>query len=248
MQAPPNEQVRAGQIARGAIVLARQLCAKAIEGQRLDREIREYIHDQGGKPALVGYMPSFAKKPYEWAICLGIDYDVVHGIPIKLVCPGHLVTVDLVVEYKGWYADHARTFTYSDDKTKLNFAIESGRIFKAALEMIIPGQSMNIYSQFIEEAAAMHNYGVVNEYCGHAIGEQIHDHPQVFNKPHPSQGIFEVGRSYAVEPVLAFNENYNLNTDIYDGFSVRADCLASHNEDTVFVGPHGIVNLTGKES
>lgn len=248
MQAPPDEQVKAGRIAAGAVKLAQQLCLSAIDGKNLDREIESYIRDMGGEPALKGYQPSFATKPYEWSICLGIDHDVVHGVPIKLIGTGHLVTVDLVVRCGEWHADHARTFTNSDDAEKKAFAKRSLKIFESALEMIMPEQSMNLYSMVVAQGAEMNGYAVINEYCGHAIGKQIHEAPQVWNMPSHNCQAFRVGQAYAVEPVLANKPSYKLQHDKHDGFSVRADCFASHNEDTVFVGPNGIVNLTGKES
>ena len=248
LQAPANEQVRAGEIARGAIQLARELCAKTLDGKILDQEIEQYIRDEGGVPALKGYHPHFARKPYEWTICLAVDEDVVHGVPMKYIGPAKLITVDLVVEYQGWFADTARTFALDANKTKTQFAKHSLQIFQSALEMIMPNQSIDLYSAFVEGAARMHGYAVINEYCGHGIGQAIHTPPNVPNTSTLNQGPFQVGRSYAVEPVLAINAQYHLRNKPNDGFSVRADCLASHNEDTVFVSAEGIINLTGNES
>lgn len=245
LQSPPNEQVRAGQIARDAIVLARELCANAIDGARLDREIEAFIRDEGGVPALKGYRPAFAQKPYQWTICLGVDNDVVHGVPLKPVGREALVTVDLVVEYGGWYADTARTFyTGTKHPQKKKFVEASWAIFESALEMILPEQAINLYSMVVEQGAKLNGYSVVNEYCGHGIGQGIHLPPQILNKPHPTQQQFKAGQAYAVEPVIACKSRYALVHNERDGFSVGADCLVSHNEDTVFVGPHRIVNLT----
>ena len=248
MLSPANEQVKAGQIAREAIALATKLCIGGLDGMRLDKEVEEFIKDQGGRPALKGYHPHFAPHPYKWTICLGIDNDVVHGVPIKMVGPSRLISVDLVVEYNGWFADTARTFTVSDDVVKQKFAKGSRDIFHAALEMILPQQSINLFGMMVESAAHLHGYSVIQEYCGHGIGKSIHAEPQVCNYPTSTQEVFQVGRSYAVEPVLAINPTYSLRHEPQDGFSVRADCLASHNEDTIFVGQNGIVNLTGNES
>ena len=247
MQSPPNEQVRAGQIARGAIQLAKELCREAIDGVRLDREIETYIRDEGGEPALKGYHPSFALKPYEHTICLGIDEDVVHGVPIKTVGLSHLVTVDLVVRYKGWNADTARTFTYSNDPIKQQFADISKAIFDNALQAIIPQQTISLFGGAVYAGAKLQGYEVVREYCGHGIGKAIHTDPQVLNYPTSTKEVFQAGRSYAVEPVLAVKP-YVLRHHQYDGFTVQADCLVTHNEDTIFVGTHGVVNLTGNQS
>ena len=247
MQSPPNEQVKAGQIARGAILLAKELCRSAIDGVRLDREIEQYIRDEGGEPALKGYHPPFAQKPYEWTICLGLDKDVVHGVPLKLVGRSQLITVDLVVAYKGWHADTARTFTYSDDPAKQQFVDLSKAIFEDAKDSIVPNQMMSLFGTTVYQGALMQGYEVIKEYCGHGIGKTIHAEPQVLNYPNFKPEVFEIGKAYAVEPVLAVSPYY-LNHHHSDGFSVTADCLVSHNEDTVFIGAGGVVNLTGNQS
>ena len=247
MQSPPSEQVRAGEIARGAIQLAKELCSKVIDGVRLDREVEQYIRDEGGEPALKGYHPAFSLKPYEHTICLGIDQDVVHGVPIKLIGPSHLVTVDLVVRYKGWNADTARTFTYSDDPIKKQFADLSKAIFDSSLQVIGAQNKIDFFGTMVEEGAKIQDYQVVKEYCGHGIGKAIHSDPQVLNYHTSSEEVFQAGRSYAVEPVLAIKP-YVLRHHSYDGFTVQADCLVSHNEDTLFVGEHGVINLTGNQS
>lgn len=248
MQTPPCEQVRAGEIARDAIKLGYELCTKLIDGKRLDKEIEEFIRDQGGEPALKGYHPAFALKPYEWATCLAVDDDVVHGIPIKLLGPNSVVTIDLVVRYKGWHADTARTFTYSDDPTKKQFVEASSMIFEMGKDAIWPEQPINLFGTMIERSAQMQGYGVIKEYCGHGIGKAIHTDPQVLNYHTPTTEVFQIGRSYAVEPVLAIEPTYVLHHDQSDGFTVTANCLVTHNEDTIFIGAGGIINLTGEQS
>lgn len=246
MKEAPEEQVVAGRIARDAVKLGRELTATAIDGVRLDRTIEEFIRDQGGEPALKDYRPTFSLQPYEWTICLALDNDAVHGTPMRLVGPKKLITIDLVVRYKGWHADTARTFTISDDPLRRQFARNSLLIFDAALETIQPMQPISTFGMVVDNAARMQGYSVVREFCGHGIGTSIHAEPQILNYPAPTQERFQVGQSYAVEPVLAEQGTYSLRK-ANDGWTVTADCLVSHNEDTVFVGSDGIVNLTGDE-
>ncbi|MHA2063518.1 MAG: M24 family metallopeptidase [Candidatus Thorarchaeota archaeon] len=248
MQTPPCEQVRAGEIARDALKLGHELCASLVDGKRLDKEIEEFIRDQGGEPALKGYHPSFALKPYEWTTCLSVDNGVVHGVPIKLLGPRSIITIDLVVRYQGWHADTARTFTHSDDPIKKQFVEASSMIFEMAKDAIWPEQSIGLFGTMIERGAQMQNYGVVKEYCGHGIGKAIHIDPQVLNYHTSTAEVFQVGRSYAVEPVLAIKPTYTLHHDTSDGFTVTANCLVTHNEDTIFIGAGGIINLTGEQS
>ncbi len=247
MRSPPNEQVKAGKIANAAIRLAKELCLGGIDGQQLDREIETFIRDAGATPALKGYHPSFSTKPYEWTICLSLDEGVVHGVPLKPVDPTQIITVDLVVECDGWHADTARTFTHSEDLLKRKFVTDSIVIFETAKKMVTPLGFINLFSAIVEAGVKLQNFGIITEYCGHGIGKEIHSSPQIHNSIDNGKNMFEVGQAYAVEPVLAIRPNYLLNHDHEDGFSVSADCLVSHNEDTLFIGSGGVINLTGNQ-
>lgn len=248
MQAPPDEQVRAGQIARGAIALAKEVCSTPVDGKRLDILIEEYIRDEGGEPALKGYHPKFALKPYKYTTCIALDNEVVHGVPVKMICPNHIITVDLVVRFQGWHADTARTFIYGDnDATKKQFVEASSMIFEMAKDTVMPQQPINLFGMMVERCAAQQNYAVIKEYCGHGIGQSIHTEPQVLNYQTLSTEVFQAGRAYAVEPVLAIEPTYELKHHPSDGFTIIADCLVTHNEDTIFVGANGAINLTGNQ-
>ncbi len=245
MNLPPTEQVEAGKIAYGAIELGKELCRQDIHGLELNCQIEEYIKDMGGIPALKGYQPSFSSKPYQYAICLALDNDVVHGVPTKIICPGRLITIDLVVEYEGWFADTARTFTYG--LTRKRFADISKLIFELSQDAIVPMQSIDLFGAVVQRMAQSSNFSVIKEYCGHGIGQSIHLPPQIVNYNTESSELFQVGKAYAVEPVLAINEWYTLS-EADDGWTVQADCFASHNEDTVFISRQGAINLTNGQS
>ncbi len=243
---PPDEQVRAGQIAGDAIRLGKELCQGTIDAKRLDLEIESFIRDSGGEPALKGYHPSFAIKPYEWTTCIAIDNEAVHGVPSKLIGKDHIVTIDLVVRYKGWNADTARTFTNSDDTVKMAFVKKSDYLFDLAVSVIEPTVPLALFGECVETCAKMFRMGVIKEYCGHGIGKDIHASPQVLNYYTTATEVFQVGQAYAVEPVLSINPTYRLSHSSHDGFTVTANCLTSHNEDTLFIGRNGVINLTGK--
>jgi len=244
---PSNEQVKAGEIARGAIQLGKDLCRKEIRAAVLEFEITTFILDNGGKPALKGFKPSFKDREYQYSICLARNEQVVHGIPHGVVYPSDITTIDLVVEYDGWHADTARTFTYGKNLDKQYFVYLSSQIFQAGLDTIICDGFVNNYGMVIEHAADLHNLGVIKEFCGHGIGRLIHAEPQILNYNSMSNDIFTPGCSYAIEPVLAESKDYVLS-EAKDGWTVKSNCLTSHNEDTIFVSRAGVVNLTGKQS
>jgi len=242
---PPEEQVIAGRVAHDAIQLGKLLCKKEISTREVNREIETMIKDNGCWPALLGYNPPFSTEEYPASICICLNEEAVHGEPCyeTMVTENDIITIDLVVEHKGWHADTARTFTNSQDKARVEFVHKALIVHAGALASIKPNLPIGIYGSIVEEASAVCNLHPIKEYCGHGIGETIHDEPQVLTYNSGQTDLWQSGKSYAVEPVLALDPQYQL-LNIGD-WTVVANCLTAHNEDTVFVTDTGIVNLTG---
>lgn len=246
MNYPCDEQIIAGKVARDAIKLGVELCAKGgITGEQLDRQLEEYIRDHQCVPSLKGYKPPFTDRTYYHTICLARNEAAVHGVPSSDFDPlNDLITIDLVVGHKGWHADTARTFTFSSSADKKNIAQAVHTLHTNALSIIQPNASILSYSSFCEKVAnKICNVAIIREFCGHGVGRGIHEEPQVPCTPSYSNHIFEIGRSYAVEPVIAAKRDYKL-LDGNDGWTVYANCLTAHMEDTIFVSQEGIINLT----
>lgn len=258
---PPEEQVVAGLIARQAIALGVDLAKSPIKGTDLDQEIETFIRDNGCEPALKGYHPSFATKPYQHTICLSPPTVAVHGVPTSAYLPrGRLITIDLVVRHKGWHADTARTFMnyrtrIRDDTSggifvpslegEEDFVNNSRKIFHLAKTTIGPNQPVRNFGTLVERGAEVCGCGVIKEYTGHGIGQRIHEGPQIPNYDNGSSDRFEIGKSYAVEPVLSQLKRYSLSLG-KDGYTVYVfSNIASHNEDTIFIGRDKVYNLTG---
>lgn len=245
MYRPADEQIVAGRVARDAIKLGIHLCEKEVSGTQLDKEIESYIRDHGCVPALKGYKPPFTDAVYQHTICLALNKQAVHGVPKDaLVKRDDLVTIDLVVGHKGWYADTARTFTFSANAEKKAMVDKIATVHTNALGILTPNIQIRVYAEFCERIATeICNVGIVREFCGHGIGQHIHDLPQVPSSFTESEEIFVKGKSYAIEPIISLNKKYSLS-DGDDGWTVSADCLTAHMEDTIFVSDVGIFNLT----
>lgn len=241
---PPEEQIFAGKVAGEAILLAKELCKNHIHGLDLDREIETFIRDHRCVPALKGYKPKFSPTAYQHTICLSLNEEAVHGLPDKHVDPNQLISVDLVVGYNGWFADTARTFTYADENSSLYaFANKSLSIFETALSTIIPYGGVSTFGSVVDFLARQSGYSAVSEYCGHGIGNEIHEPPFIQASRNDSVDLFRAGKAFAVEPIICDASRYKLlHSD--DGWTVSADCLVSHNEDTIFVTGVGVLNLT----
>ncbi len=245
MHRPPDEQIVAGRVARNAIALGMCLCEKEVSGTQLDKEIETYIKDNGCFPALKGYKPPFTERIYQHTICLALNNQAVHGVPKDVpIKREDLVTIDLVVGHKGWYADTARTFTFSNNAVKKGMVTKIIAVHTNALGILTPNLKIKIYAEFCERVATeICDVGIVREFCGHGIGQHIHDVPQVPSSFTQSEEIFVKGKAYAIEPIISLNKKYTL-VDGDDGWTVSADCLTAHMEDTIFVSDVGVFNLT----
>ncbi len=245
MDRPVDEQIIAGRVARDAIKLGISLCEKEIAGTQLDKELETYIRDHHCAPALKGYKPPFTDRVYQHTICLALNNQAVHGVPQpSIVSRNDLVTIDLVVAHKGWHADTARTFTFSTDAQKRAMVERINTVHTNALSIITPSLQIKLYAEFCQRIAnEICDVGIVREFCGHGIGRHIHEPPQVPSCPTEDNSVFTIGKSYAVEPIIAINRKYALNEG-NDGWVVSADCLTAHMEDTIFVSNVGIFNLT----
>jgi methionyl aminopeptidase len=246
MDRPSDEQIIAGRVVRDTIKLGITLCEKEVTGTQLDARLEEYIKDNGCVPSLKGYKPPFSERTYKHAICLSLNKQAVHGVPQDApLSKDDLITIDLVAAYKGWHADSARTFTFSTDFAKKIMVEKITTVHTNALSIIAPNLPIKIYSEFCQRITEeICSASVLKEFCGHGIGRDIHEPPQIpCSQTNDNTNIFLVGRSYAVEPVIACKKQYILS-DGDDGWVVSADCLTAHMEDTIFVSNVGIFNLT----
>ncbi|MBO0800179.1 MAG: type I methionyl aminopeptidase, partial [Blastocatellia bacterium] len=117
-----------------------------------------------------------------------------------------------------------------------------------AMEKMVPGNRLYDVSYAVQEYVERRGYTVVREFCGHGIGQQMHEEPQVPNYGRPGTGPrLKVGWVLAVEPMV------NAGThDIHvlaDGWTVKTKDgkASSHFEHTIAVTENGPVVLTALE-
>lgn len=223
----------AGQILAYALKYLQEILTPGMSTLDLDREAAEFIKRLGGRPAFRGY------NGFPGNICVSINEQVIHGIPKKNVKikEGDIVSLDVGVEYNGYYADAALTVPVGKIKPELEELLNVGR---KALELGISeakvGKHLSDISYAIESYVVAHKMGVVKNFVGHGIGRKLHEEPQVPNFGPPGEGpILEPGFALAIEPMV------NLGTGevviLNDGWTtVTKDGKPScHFEHTVII-------------
>ena len=217
------------------------LVKPGITTEEINRLGEEYIISLGGVPTCKGY------EGFPASICTSVNDEVVHGIPSKRKLKnGDIITLDLVIGYKGYQADSAWTYAVGDINDKKKYLMEhTEKALYEGIKMVKPGNRIGDISHAVEEYAKKHHLGVVKELVGHGIGTEMHEDPDVPNYGKPGTGpILKEGMTICIEPML------NLGTaDIYildDGWTIitQDGKPAAHFEHTILVTKDGYEILT----
>ena len=207
----------------------------------LDRLAEDFIRKNGGFPTCKGY------EGYPNALCTSVNDTVVHGIPNDYKLKnGDIITIDMVIGYKGYQGDAAWTYKVgSIDSDKEYLMKHTEKALYEGVNMVKPGNRIGDISYAIEKYAKAHNLGIVKELCGHGIGTNMHEDPEI-----PNYGIkgagprLKEGMVICIEPMLTFGSE-----DIYlldDEWTVKTldKSPAAHYEHTVLVTKDGYEILT----
>ena len=214
---------------------------EGITTKELDKLAEKFIRDNDGVPTQIGY------EGYPCATCISVNDTVVHGIPNDYKLKnGDIVTIDMVIGYKGYQGDAAWTYAVGkvDDDKKYLMEHTKAALYEG-VKQVKPGNRIGDISHAVQEYAESHNLGVVRELCGHGIGTNMHEDPDV-----PNYGIKGVGPRLkegmviCIEPMLTFGsyEIYQLD----DGWTINTEdgSAAAHYEHTVLVTKDGYEILT----
>ena len=176
---------------------------------------------------------------YPASVCVSVNEEVVHGIPSKkrILRDGDIVSVDLVVENKGYMADAARTYPVgkiSDEAARLIETVE--KAFFNGIAFAKEGFRLSDISSAIQKTVEGEGFGVIRDFVGHGIGSKMHEEPQIPNYGKPGRGPrLQQGMTLAIEPMIT-QGSYEIDVLADDWTAVTIDGkLAAHYENTVVI-------------
>ena len=157
---------------------------EGITTKELDRLCENFIKENGGVPSCKGY------EGFPATLCTSVNDEVVHGIPSNYKLKnGDIITVDVVIGYKGYQGDAAWTYAVGDITDDKKYLMEhTEKALYEGVKMVKPGNRIGDISHAVEEYAKSHHLGVVEELCGHGIGTDMHEAPDVPNFGNPNVG------------------------------------------------------------
>lgn len=206
------------------------------------------IRQSGAIPTCLGY----GEPPFPGAICVSVNDEVVHGIPHPehIVEAGDLVTLDIVVTLDGYCADAARTYAVGEISAADRELMETTEAsFFAGLKEVAIGKRLGDLGHAVETVAKKAGYGVVQELCGHGIGRDMHEDPNVLNYGLAGRGQrFTPGMVLCCEPMFTAGSRHIEILDD-DWTIVTADGKNSaHYENTFVITDEGVFVFTMTEA
>lgn len=205
----------------------------------------DYIIAHDAIPAPLNYH-GFPKS-----VCTSLNEVICHGIPTEkdIVKDGDILNVDVTTILNGFHGDTNRTFlmgNVSDEVKKLVSITHD--CMMAGIETVRPGSRLGDIGAVIEEMAHDHGYSVVREYCGHGIGREFHEEPQVLHYGKRGTGVeFKPGMTFTIEPMINLGKRHC--RVLSDGWTVvtRDKKWSAQFEHTVLVTEEGVEILTQAE-
>lgn len=199
----------------------------------IDRFVEKTVREHGMTAAEKGYCG------YPASVCVSINDEVVHGIPSKKrhLREGDIVSCDLVVEYKGYMADAARTYPVGEVSPEAMHLIETAeRAFFNGIAYAKPGYRLQDISHAIQETVEGEGFGVIRDFVGHGIGSEMHEDPQIPNVGKAGKGSrLQPGMTLAIEPMIT-QGTWEVDVLEDDWTAVTLDGgLAAHYENTVVI-------------
>jgi len=203
---------------------------------------RFITEDLAARPASKG------QYGFQFALNCSINHVVCHGVPDEdeIVRDGDIINLDITLEKNGFIADSSKTFMVGNTPpaAKQLVRVAQEAMWKG-INQVRPGAHIGDIGFAIERHAKKNGYSVVREFCGHGIGREMHEEPQVLNFGRRGTGLrLREGMVFTIEPMV--NQGTRKVSTLDDGWTVVTNDrkLSAQFEHTVAVTGNGVEVLT----
>lgn len=234
---------QAGIIAAGALEEVAKIAKPGIRTDEIDKLCYEFINDNGAYSAPLFY------RGFPKSCCTSTNHVVCHGIPSdKILLEGDIVNVDVTAFKDGWHGDTSKTFEIGQVSVKAKKLVKT--TFEAmmkAIEIIKEDVHLGDIGAIIQSHVEGEGFSVVQDFCGHGIGELFHKEPNVLHYGKKGTGEkLKEGMIFTIEPMINLG-NFETKT-LKDGWTAvtKDKSLSAQFEHTVGVTKDGCEVFTLK--
>lgn len=232
----------AGRLAAEVLLMIEPHVKAGITTGELDAICHEYIVNvQGAIPAPLNY------RGFPKSICTSVNHVVCHGIPgEKKLRDGDIINIDITVIKDGYHGDTSKMFFVGTPSIQARRLVHiTYECMALGIAMVRPGVRLGDIGHAIQHHAEKNNFSVVREYCGHGIGREFHEEPQILHYGEQGAGIaLEEGMTFTIEPMInAGKRHVKLLPDNWTVVT-RDRSLSAQWEHTILVTANGHEVLT----
>jgi len=216
---------------------------EGVSTEFLDQKIEAFIRKNGAIPATLGY------SGYPKSCCISINDVVCHGIPTEkdILKNGDILNIDVTTILNGYFGDTSNMYTIGEISV---VALELIEVTKHCLDLGIqqvkPGNQFGNIGFAISKYVKAQGFSVVYEYCGHGVGIQFHEEPQIDHSARRNTGpIMKPGMTFTIEPMINQGRPGTI-VDKTDKWTARTvdKKLSAQFEHTILVTETGFEVLT----
>ncbi len=232
----------AGRLAAEVLEMIAPHVQAGVTTDELDQRCHQYIvREQQAIPAPLNY------RGFPRSICTSVNHQVCHGIPgNKRLKSGDIVNIDITVIKHGFHGDTSKMFFVGEPSILARRLVNlTQEALWRGITLVRPGTRLGDIGHAIQSLVEAQGYSVVREYCGHGIGREFHEDPQVLHYGQPGTGVeLRPGMTFTIEPMVnAGRRHVKL---LPDGWTVvtKDRKLSAQWEHTVLVTEGGYEVLT----
>lgn len=232
----------AGRLAADVLEMIAPYVIKGVSTDELNQICHDYIvNEQQAIPAPLNY------NGFPKSICTSVNHVICHGIPSdKKLKDGDIINIDITVIKDGFHGDTSKMFFVGKSSVLSQKLCQIAQeCLYIGIDMVKPGVQLGDIGHAIESYAHKHHFSVVQEYCGHGIGEVFHEEPQVLHYGKRGTGTtLKEGMTFTIEPMI--NAGKRHSKLLKDDWTVvtKDKSLSAQWEHTLLVTPSGVEVLT----
>ena len=215
----------------------------------LDKVAEDLVFKYGARPSFKGYQGADGEftKPFPAVLCTSINEEIVHCIPsVKKLKEGDIISLDSGILYKGFHTDMAVTLPVGKvSPDVLRLIRVTKKSLKKAIKEARVGNTFGDIGNIVQRYVESQGYNVVRELCGHGIGREVHEDPQILNYGKRGSGPkIKEGMVFCIEPMATIGDwRLKKARDGY-GYQTKDGSLCAHFEHTIAVTKNGPEILT----
>jgi len=190
----------AGKLAANVLEMIGAYVKAGVTTEQLDNICHDYIvNTQHATPAPLNY------RGFPKSICTSVNHVVCHGIPgNEKLKTGDIINIDVTVIKNGYHGDTSKMFLVGKTSTRIKKLVDiSYECMCLGIKTVKPGTRLGDIGHAIQTHAETNRFSVVREYCGHGIGRQFHEEPQILHYGQQDTGLqLEAGMIFTIEPMI----------------------------------------------